>query len=179
MFTIFPTIADGSDCERFLETLHDYCWFNGLGWIRIGDAGQLLERSIVDVSVGTPERLVFEAPPTVVKPLKQDASARKPIAIEGKLLDTRKACPSLTKEEQKRVDELKAVERKRLEPEAEKVREAWAAKRAPAMAKRTGKSVKECRQILLRQTHGELLPEVELRFTNPKLRGRDRWRRAC
>ena len=60
-------------------------------------AGQLLVRSIVDTSVGLPERLVFEGPPLVVAPLAQDHAARQPVAHEGDLLDTRAACPPLTR----------------------------------------------------------------------------------
>jgi hypothetical protein len=39
---------DGADIERLLRDLHDRCWLNGLGWHQIGEAGQLLERSLVD-----------------------------------------------------------------------------------------------------------------------------------
>ena len=37
---IFVLIADGSDSERFLKTLHDRCWLHGLGWHMVGAAGQ-------------------------------------------------------------------------------------------------------------------------------------------
>ena len=39
------------------------------------------------------------------------------------------------------------------------------------MAKRTAKSIEECKQILLQQTEGVLLPEVELAFVNKELKG--------
>jgi hypothetical protein len=37
----------GDDVERFLTTLHERCWLNGLGWMMVGAAGQYLDRSIV------------------------------------------------------------------------------------------------------------------------------------
>src|SRR5262249_36233356 len=49
-----------SDSKRFLETLHGRCWLAGLGWYWVGEAGQLLERSIIDRAVATPEHLCFE-----------------------------------------------------------------------------------------------------------------------
>ncbi len=49
---------------------------------------RLLERSIIDVTVGTPERMVFEGPPILETPLEQDKESRKPIAIDGDALDT-------------------------------------------------------------------------------------------
>ena len=57
---VYVVIADGDDCGRFLRTLHERCWLAGLGWMMVGAAGQLLERSIVDRTVGAAERLVFE-----------------------------------------------------------------------------------------------------------------------
>ena len=167
----YIAVASGRDAERFLETLHDRCWLRGLGWIFIDGAGRMHDRSIIDRSVWGAERLVFEGAPVLVAPLKQDAEARRPIATDGEVLDTRKACPSLTAEEQERVDALKAEAKKLLEPEAEKAREAYAKDRAPAMAKRTGKSVEECERILVQQTHGELLPETELVFVKPEFKG--------
>ncbi len=57
---VYPKVKDGADIERFLRTLHERCWLAGLGWMMVGAAGQLLERSIVDRMVAGPERLVFE-----------------------------------------------------------------------------------------------------------------------
>ena len=55
--------ADGTDIARALKTLHDLCWLHGLGWYLIGASGQMLDRSIVDSSVGFGERLCFEGAP--------------------------------------------------------------------------------------------------------------------
>ena len=64
---------NGNDAERFLKTVHERCWLKGLGWMTVGAAGQLLERSIIDRAVYAPERLVFEGAPIVELPLEQDA----------------------------------------------------------------------------------------------------------
>ena len=95
----YIVVSDGADIERALRALHDRCWLAGLGWYMVGAAGQLLDRSIVDRLVGTPERLVFEGPPVLVDPLAQDAVARQPIVHEGAMIDTASACRSLTIEE--------------------------------------------------------------------------------
>ena len=58
----------GGDIGRFLRALHDRCWLCGYGWMMVGTAGQFLERSIIDCSVGAPKRLVFEGAP-VLEPL--------------------------------------------------------------------------------------------------------------
>ena len=70
---------DGADAVRFLKTLHARCWLHGLGWLVVSSSGQLLERSIVDRTVGAAERLVFEGPPVLEPPLKQDAASRRPV----------------------------------------------------------------------------------------------------
>jgi hypothetical protein len=66
---VFLAVQDGCDVERFLKTLHLRCWLSGFGWMMVGAGGQLLERSIVDRVVGSPERLVFEGPPILTPPL--------------------------------------------------------------------------------------------------------------
>jgi hypothetical protein len=60
---VYVLINDGTKAEALLKALHQRAWLNGLGWFRIGEAGQFLERSIIDTSVGGPERLIFEANP--------------------------------------------------------------------------------------------------------------------
>ena len=83
----------------------------------IGDAGTLLERSIVDRMVGGAERLVFEGGPILEAPLKQDKKARRPVAVAGDLLDTLATCPPLTVVEKSEFAKLKAKEEQRLAPE--------------------------------------------------------------
>jgi hypothetical protein len=107
---------DGADIERFLRTLHDRCWLAGLGWYMIGVSGHLLERSIIDRSVGAPERLVFEGDPVLKPPIAQDPESRRPIAVDGDVLDTLEACPALTSAEQERLADLKAEAALKLAP---------------------------------------------------------------
>ena len=67
------------------------------GWAgcMVSASGALLERSIVDRMVGGPERLVFEGGPVLVPPLQQDKESRRPVAVDGEVLDTVAACPPL------------------------------------------------------------------------------------
>ncbi len=108
---IYTIIKDGADADRFLRALHDRCWLHGLGWMMIGGAGQVLERSIVDRMVGQSGRLVFESGPVLVSPLVQDKAKRRPVAVDGAVLDTLAACPPITIVEQSRLKEFKAKDR--------------------------------------------------------------------
>jgi hypothetical protein len=149
-------IKDGTDSERFLKTLHDRCWLAGFGWIWISTAGAALERSIIDRSVFSSERLVFEGPPVLAKGLRQDAESRKPIAYSGEILDSRIACPSLTPAEQDTVDKMKADAEAELQPEIEKARAAYIEERADEMVERTGMSKAEAIKAIESQCNGVL-----------------------
>jgi hypothetical protein len=72
-------VEDASDIDRFLRDLHDRCWLCGFGWGMVGAAGTFLERAIVDRSVGSPERLIFEGKPIIEKPLMQSGPRPKPM----------------------------------------------------------------------------------------------------
>lgn len=115
-------IRDGADAERFLRTLHGRLFLAGLGWMMVGKAGQLLERSIVDRMVAAPERLVFEGPPVLVPPVAQDTVARQPRVFDGEPLDTVAACPPLTIVEQSCFAERRAKLASILAPEIAKQR---------------------------------------------------------
>ena len=117
----YLAVRDGADIERFLKTLHDKCWLAGLGWYMVGASGQLLERSIIDRSVGWPERLVFEGDPVLKPPIAQDHEARRAIAVDGNILDTMEACPPLTKTENARLTEIKAEAAHKLAGEEERL----------------------------------------------------------
>jgi hypothetical protein len=162
--------VDGGDTERFLKTLHDRCWLAGLGWHLIGKAGQLLDRSIIDRSVGRGERLVFEGPPTLLPPLSQDPASRRPEFYPGGLIDTGAACPPLTADEERRVAALKAESARRLEPERKQVREAYLdAEARNLVGHRKGMTLAEARVAVEKRVNGVLLPDQILPWDDPEV----------
>ena len=167
---IYITIRDGTDAVRFLTTLHARCWLAGFGWMVVGRAGQLLERGIIDRMVGAAERLVFEGPPEVLPPLRQDAAARRPVVVAGDVVNSLTACPPLSIIEQQRFDQLKAQARLAWLGMRGK-RAAWIASRAAEMVARTGMTVAEATAVLEKQADGLLLSSVVLEFDDPELAG--------
>ena len=168
---MFLALRDGSDVERFLKTLHARCWLCGFGWMMVGAGGQLLERSIVDPVVGSPERLVFEGPPLLDPPLAQDKASRRPVATEGEPLDSVAACSELSVVEQAKLRELHAKEAARLKPEAERARKAFVAEQAQRLGARTGMAPNLAARVIERQCTGILLPDVLLPFDDDDLAG--------
>ena len=168
---VYVTIRDGADAVRFLKTLHARCWVGGLGWMNVGSAGQLLERSIIDRMVGASERLVFEGPPIVEPPLQQDAAARRPTVFAGGVLDTLLACPPLSIVESQTFDQLRAQVKQRLAPECAAKRAAWIAARVAALVKRTGMTEAAAAAVLEKQANGLLLGSVVLPFDDDDLVG--------
>ena len=120
----YIAVQDGTDIERALKTLHDRLWLAGYGYFVISAAGQLLDRSIIDVSVYGAERLVFEGAPILVPPVGQSQEARRPRADDGVVVDTMTALPPLTITEAAKLRELKARAKQALAAKAAKVRAA-------------------------------------------------------
>jgi hypothetical protein len=164
---VFVLIADGADAERFLRALHARCWLHGLGWMMVGAAGQLLERSLVDRMVGAPERLVFEGAPDVQPPLAQDQALRVPEVTAGPAIDSRAVCPDLGVVDQAWLRELRAAEERRLVPASAKARTRY----IEGLAERTGCSLEFARHTVERQCNGILLPGTVLAFDAADLEG--------
>jgi hypothetical protein len=169
---IYLLVQNGADAGRFLRALHARCWLAGIGWMMVGAGGQLLERSIVDRMVYAPERLVFEGPPVVVAPVAQDRDTREPVVVEGEILDTVTACRPLSIVEGAEFDRLRAVARRAMGENAKKAREVFVANRADALSKCTGMPLERARRIIASQCGGVLLPDVELPFDDPELKGK-------
>jgi hypothetical protein len=167
----YPVIQDGDDVERFLNMLHDRCWLAGFGWLMIGAGGQLLERSLIDRSVFGAERLVFEGPPTLEPPLQQDLESRRPVAVEGDILDSIAAFPPLTIVEKNRLQELKDKQRHQLSSEVAKARNAFIKLQSERIIERTGITKRAAERIATSHCNGVLLPSVELPFDDPEFKG--------
>jgi hypothetical protein len=168
---VYLLVQDGADIERFLKALHDRCWLAGLGWMMLGAAGQLLERSIVDRMVGRPEHLVFEGGPILEPPLQQDRKSRRPVATKGDTLDTIAACPPLSVIEKAKLDTLKEQQIQRLAPERAKAHAAFVERQAKRIIERTGMPMHAATRIVVRQCEGILLPSVELAFDDEEFAG--------
>jgi hypothetical protein len=168
---VYVEVVDGTDIERFLHTLHDRCWLAGLGWQMVEAGGQLLERSIVDRVVGSPERLVFEGAPVLDPPLAQDKASRRPTTIEGGILDSMAACPPLKIVEQARLRELRAKGAARLAPAVAAAQKQFVAERVKQLAERTGMTPALAVRVIERQCAGILLPHVVVPFDDEDLAG--------
>ena len=160
----YVLVENGADVDRALQALHDRCWLHGLGWLLIGGAGQLLERSIVDPMVRFGERLCFEAPPLIEPPLVQDKSSRAPRPQDGAMIDTAVIIPALSEYERARVAEAKELARKALAPQAASVRADADRALAEKLVSRTGVPFATARRTVEARHRGALLPDMELQF---------------
>ena len=98
----YVLIADGADADRFVKTLHERAYLAGLGWIVASKRGDALVKSVVDIAVRFPERLVFEAPPNLGPGLRQDP--RPATVYDLPPLDSVAACPDLDASEKADLD---------------------------------------------------------------------------
>jgi hypothetical protein len=160
---VFVLLADGTEAERFLKLLHARAWLAGLGWFLVGDAGQLLERSIVDVAVWKPERLVFEADPILDPGFSQ--TPRPARLHEGGLL----ACPpDLDANDEAQFEKLLAVARTAAEPDAMVKRKVWEEARIGEIVA-AGADRHKARRTVEQWSSGVLLPSATIEFEDPEI----------
>ena len=115
---------------------------------------------------------MFESGPVLAPPLVQDKAKRRPVAVDGAVLDTLAACPPLSIVEQSRVKELKARDRARVKPEEVKAKEKCVTEKTKKLrAARPELSANAARQIVIRQYEGILHPDVVLPWDDEELAG--------
>jgi hypothetical protein len=131
-------VKDGADIDRATQAFHAREWLQGFGWMMLGAVGQMLDHSLIDVSVRYPERLCFEGPPEIIPPLAQDVALRACRVTEGEAIDTRVMIPDLTATERQQVEDAKAAMRRALEPQAQSIRAAVDNKLAEDIVRREG-----------------------------------------
>ena len=159
---IYALVEDGADIPRALAALNDRLWLNGCGWLHVGAAGQILARSIVDASVGSPERLVFEGAPIIEPPLAQDLDARRAIARPGIAVDTRPAVPSLSEAERGQLEQIRGAERRRIASEVIAIRAAADLTLAREIADREGIPIETASRQVKARHDGVLTPGMSL-----------------
>lgn len=164
---VYLLVEDGSDIPRALGALFDLMWLAGLGWYMIAKDGNLLDRSVIDRMVGSPERLVFEGAPMLVPPLVQDAAAREAAYHPGTALDTRRVLPDLAPSQQVQLRHMKEQAKNALAADAAAVRAAYDLEHARGIAARTGCPVSVAQDQVRLRHDGKLPPQWLLEFDDP------------
>jgi putative DNA primase/helicase len=149
----FFLVQDVAQSRAILDTLQARAWEAGLAWITLSKSGGLLERSIVDTAVGSPERLIFEAPPILDAPVIR--LPRPAIVSEGVAL----ACPASPLE---RAAQTRDAARDAIKPKAAKAQTAYIDDRATVAAEKTGKSWTEARRAIVQMMQGATLADDHL-----------------
>ncbi|SFK21943.1 primase-helicase family protein [Methylocapsa palsarum] len=160
---VYLHVKDGADATRFLAALQVKCWAAGFGWHGVGLIGQLLERSIIDRSVGGGERLVFEADPELGPGLRQ--GPRPAVTHSGPPFDTAAIVPS----ELQRIEAARRIAASALllEP-LRKATQRRAEDQRVAAAVEAGVPEPRARAMAEAWSKGVLYPDVPLDFADPK-----------
>jgi len=166
---IYIAACDAADIPRATKVLHQRLWLAGYGWHWLGKVGQILERSIVDQSVGSPERLVFEGPPVLQPPLVQSAKDRKPVVVEGDVVDTKIAIPDLTPAENSRLLRMLASSKRALKPEADRKQAKEDRRLVKKLVRETGVSEKKALEKIKLRHQGKLAPLHPLVFDDASI----------
>jgi hypothetical protein len=161
-------VLDAADFPRFLSDLDDRLWLAGWGWGMVSAAGSFLERSLIDKSVGSSERLIFEGGPIVKLPLVQEG--RHAVAYDGLVLDTRLLLP-LTDDEKAELKEIKDAEELRLLPERQEARTRWSVKHIERLTAAGMSEGEACARIDRWIDHHELSGDFPLPFDEPEIAG--------
>jgi hypothetical protein len=119
----FVAVQDARDIPRFGDVLFKRLALAGYGYPVLSASGALLVRGIIDSAVFSPERVIFNATPTLGHGLEQRKPA--PTYIPGDALDTR-LLPDLTQDEQARFNALVDGWRRDVKPQAERKKHTYA-----------------------------------------------------
>lgn len=123
---IYLLVKHGTDIERAGKVLNERLWANGFGRYEVGEAGQLLNRSVFDSSVWQTNRIDFAAGAKCAKGLEQRRG--EPVVMVGgefELLDTIDAIPDLTADEIQKAELNQSNWKSKLQGQADAKKIEW------------------------------------------------------
>ena len=146
---LFP--QDATDVPRFLQVFGKRLILAGYGRVEISRSGALLTRTLVDLSVGSPERLDFVAGAICEDGLKQRLP--EPQLHPGHLFDTRSLL-DLTKAEEQKYESILQDLKERAKPAQDSVRGTYIEQEAAKLAEVKSIDMDTAREIVrTRQDH--------------------------
>lgn len=90
---VYVVVENGTLIPHAMKVIFKRLWIAGHGHIEVSRAGSLLIRSLIDASVGKPERIIYEALPILHDGITQDRP--DPEHTSGEMLDL-SLLPNLT-----------------------------------------------------------------------------------
>lgn len=159
---LYLVAAKGGDIPRAGKLITERLWLNGHGYFAVSKAGSLLERSLFDGAVWSPERLDFAAGAHCLGGLVQRWP--DPILFNADAPHFDVTClPDLTAVEKEQLRGLKAEARKEAEPERQRVRDAYIATRSAELVTERGMSLESAQETVRRAVESsQLFPEFVL-----------------
>jgi hypothetical protein len=151
---IYILVSDARKIKTYLRHLHEKLWLEGFGHIKTTKAGGLLDRSLVDLAVAGPERLIFEAEPQIQPPLTKSTTFCE--WYEGVPL----ALPEANDSEN--FKELVSKAKKALKPVADKVKRSSIEKAAIRLTEQQNIPKKIARRIIKSRMEGQILQDDDI-----------------
>ena len=153
-FHMFVRIKNARTIPQTLQALHARCWDNGYGYHLISKSGQQLDRSLIEVSVGSPERLIFTA-----DPILSDGILRTPPPVlhqDGVVLSALKL--PLRSEWSRKRD----IDRQRTSAEALRVRARFMDQQAERQVREFGGTLSHARNVVTSRVQGRVLRDADV-----------------
>ncbi len=149
-------MRSGVAIPETIKTLGRRAWLHGLGWIKASKSGDALVRSIVDTSVGSPERLIFEAAPSLGQGLTRQPTWTQHSQDHGGLF---LGGLKMTPQEQAQADLMVSQATEAMRPELARIRVEWTDAQVTRVAKRANISNNQARKIVTQMMQGALLDD--------------------
>lgn len=153
-FHMFVRIKDARAIPQTLQALHARCWDTGYGYHIISKSGQQLDRSLIDVSVGSPERLIFTA-----DPILSDGILRTPPPVVQQ--DGAALC-ALKLPLRSEWPRLRDIDRQRTSAEALQVRAIFMATQAERYVREFGGTLSHARSVVASRVQGRVLKDADV-----------------
>ena len=153
-FHMFVRIKNALTIPQTLQALHARCWDTGYGYHLISKSGQQLDRSLIDVSVGSPERLIFTA-----DPILSDGILRTPPPVmhqDGAVL-----C-NLQLPVRAEWSRLRDIDRQRTSAEALRVRAKFIDQQAERHVREFGGTLSHARNVVASRVQGRVLRDADV-----------------
>jgi hypothetical protein len=153
-FHMFVRIKNAAEIPQTLKSLHARCWDTGFGYHLISKSGQQLDRSLIDVSVGSPERLIFTA-----DPMLSDGILRTPPPVvqqDGAALCT------LQLPVRSEWSRLRDIDRQRSSAQALRVRAKFMDQQAERHVREFGGTLSNARNVVASRVQGRVLRDVDV-----------------